>query len=812
MNSPARLRALQALLGGLLALVLALLPLGPLRPGLQAVPLRQGTPERPLPESSEALANRSPFSHSSYYPLGLKPDQQLYRPHADWMGRLILPSVEEKALRRGDWVWLDLEQAPPGQEALIGQRLGLTWADQPRLQAMVEAVSTDVRLGQAAREAAAAANVVPTRLDGRLAVGPLQSLAGARPQDSVSVRLEGVSLEGDTLRISKPPVQTSGRWLGLVTVLGPDSASDDPHRWRVRHYDRSGRDFSGVEESIRIPRLPPDRFGRVMLDPSGLVASELNPKGWLISGAPGPDGVFTVQALQPRALLGLSPTRVVRGTSSGLRQINRENWAEAALRRGTLTSTALTSEPDELPLASPGQRALLIHLFGGIGGRDGEPSPAWTTTGHLALGEAEVVVDPFSGEPQLDLRYHQIYANNPNGIVAGSQDWSAYAGNLQRGWLGTRPFSDVLVPLDGPLLDALALQAEIISARYRTGDGQGVALVTPATSCVQDSSQALWIALDQLRAEQRLAGVAPDPDSRLSRLGRGLEELLTPFGMVRPDWRHNARVTAMAGTGLRQDSAGGAAQPAFMTSQGPVAVLLSLRSMLPRRAHDGLATVFLRQGLPLWILRTNQIPGNNPALEPVAPTTLLGHLPVVGTLVPRLMDGLVPPLLGAPLGFSVLVLLLYGALALGLGFGSGFLHGPWRWGRPGGGGWPGLLRRAAALLVLPALVEELIFRGLLLPHPLEGVPAAAMAAWGALSVGLFVAYHPLAGRLWYPQGRAVSDDPRFLLQCTLLGGACVLVYSLTGSLWSAVGLHWLAVLVWLEALGGHQRLEPDSLG
>lgn len=810
MSGPWPRRGRLPLLAGLLALVLALLPLGTLGPGLQAVPLRPGTPERPLPESSEALANRSPFSQPAYYPLALRPDPLLYRPHADWMGRLILPSVEEKALRRGDWVWLDLEQAPPGQEVLIGRRLGLTWADRPRLQAMVEAVSTDVRLGQAAREAAAAANVVPTRLDGRLAVGPLQSLAGARPLDSVSVRLEGVSVAGDSLRISKPPVQASGRWLGLVTVLGRDGASGDPHRWRVRHYDRAGRGFTGPEESIRIPRLPPDRFGRVMLDPTGLVASPLNPEGWLISGAPGPDGVFTVQALQPRALLSLTPTQVVRGTSAGLREISQRNWAASALRRGTLTSTALTGEAEELPLARPGQRALLIHLFGGIGGRLGEPSPAWTTTGHLAFGEAEVVLDPFSGEPQLDLRYHQIYANNPNGIVAGSQDWSAYAGNLQRGWLGTRPFSDVLVPLDGPLLDALALQAEIISARYRTGDGHGVALVTPATSCVQDSSQALWIALDQLRAEQRQAGVAADPDSRLSRLGRGLEELLTPFGMVRPDWRHNARVTAMAGTGLSQDSSDVQSPPRFMASQGPVAVLLSLRSMLPRRAHDGLGSVFLRQGLPLWILRTNQIPGQDAALEPVAPTMLLGHLPVAGTLVPRLVDGLVPPPLGAPLAYALLVLLVYGALALALGLASGFLRTPRPWGGLRRADWPGLLGRAAGLLVLPALVEELIFRGLLLPHPLEGMPLAAMAAWGALSVGLFVLYHPLAARLWYPEGRAVSDDPRFLLQCTLLGAACGLVYGLTGSLWSAVGLHWLAVVVWLECLGGRQRLAPES--
>ena len=47
-----------------------------------------------------------------------------------------------------------------------------------------------------------------------------------------------------------------------------------------------------------------------------------------------------------------------------------------------------------------------------------------------AFGEAEVIADPFGGEPRFDLRYRQIYANNPDGIVAGSQEWSAWSGNL----------------------------------------------------------------------------------------------------------------------------------------------------------------------------------------------------------------------------------------------------------------------------------------------------------------------------------------------------------------------------------------------
>jgi predicted Abi (CAAX) family protease len=86
-----------------------------------------------------------------------------------------------------------------------------------------------------------------------------------------------------------------------------------------------------------------------------------------------------------------------------------------------------------------------------------------------------------------------------------------------------------------------------------------------------------------------------------------------------------------------------------------------------------------------------------------------------------------------------------------------------------------LLPRAAAAL-LPAFGEELLLRGLLLPAPLEGVPPLAMLPWIALSVALSVAWHARAPRL----------------QVGLLAVACSLAYLVSGSLWPAVLIHWLA--------------------
>ena len=604
------------LLPALLLSVLAGIP----SPTMQAIAsAAPGTPSQPRPESSEALAALSPWSQPQSYPLQLRPRAGLYRPSAEWIGRLLLPTPAQTAdpqAPRGDWVWIELEQAPAPQQSLIGQRLRLRWEDRPHLRQLVATVTTPITLREAARRAEREANVIPTRLDGRR-VGPLQSLAGSRPNDDLTAALEEVTVRGEELRIGRPPVQISGRWQALVTVLGPAPGDD---QLRVRHFNPASGRFDGPEESVRIPSLPPDRYGRRLIDPAGLASSPQNGGGWLIQGAPAADGVFTVQA---------------SAATQGF--VQNENWSDPQRERGSLHRTALVPTDKAPPRWAMGERALLLHLFGGIGGADGEPVSLWTVTGHFAFGEARVVRDPFTGQPRLSLRYHQIYATNPNGIVSGSQDWSAYAGSLQRGWIGLRPFSDVLVPMGPQVLDAIALQAEILAARYRSGDGSGVAAVTPSTSCVQDSAQALWIAIRQVRLEGDRIAMAPFDRQRLQDLGLALDRLLKPFGRVRGDWSRNAQSALAAGT-----SAGDGDPPVFVTSQSLKDALLSWRSLLPRSAHDEFAAEFLRVGLPMLVLRTNQIPGANPRLAPMAPTTLLGQLPWVSNILGWLGDRLFP--------------------------------------------------------------------------------------------------------------------------------------------------------------------------
>ena len=170
-------------------------------------------------------------------------------------------------------------------------------------------------------------------------------------------------------------------------------------------------------------------------------------------------------------------------------------------------------------------------------------------------------------------------------------------------------------------------------------------------------------------------------------------------------------------------------------------------------------------------------------------------------LLERLAGALTAPFGLAQLGTVVALAGLYGLLAIPLGLASGLLRPPWR--RLTTRAW---LQLAASLLLMPALMEEGIFRVLLLPRPLSALDLKAQLAWAGLSVGLFVLYHPVAGRLWYPPGRPLFEQGRFLLPCSLLGAICVIAYGWSGSLWAPVLIHWFTVLIWLGPCDGARDL------
>ena len=47
----------------------------------------------------------------------------------------------------------------------------------------------------------------------------------------------------------------------------------------------------------------------------------------------------------------------------------------------------------------------------------------------------------------------------------------------------------------------------------------------------------------------------------------------------------------------------------------------SWRTVLPRKANDVVVEQFLKYGASAWVLRTSQVGGDNPNIEPIAPMT-----------------------------------------------------------------------------------------------------------------------------------------------------------------------------------------------
>ncbi|MCF4970431.1 CPBP family glutamic-type intramembrane protease [Nostoc sp. CMAA1605] len=794
------------------------------------------------PESNYAIHERQSFNQTTYYPLNQTVNPDLYQPVAKWIGRLLLPTPQQIPPGE-DWVWIEIQHAPPTAQSLVGKIIRLEWQDQPQLKSYVQAVQRDVKFTESTKKSQAAGIIHPARLDGRLQVGPLQSLAGARPNDDVIVSLNDAELveignSEPRLRISQEPVLTTGRFYSLVKILYPEPTSSKypappacpgsspcpSDFFRVRHYSRVTRQFDGVEETIRIPQQLFDTRNIPPSTPRQIETSPVGTFGWYIYGGKNPQGIFTVQGLVPRSLLQLQPSKIVLGQAAGLTYTKDENWQIKSQDQGTITKVLLDpttkAPPNALLDWREGDQAILLHSFGGIGGKKAEGFPAFTVTGHFAFGLAEVVREPITQELQFAITYAQIYANNPDGIISGKHSWVDYMGNLQWGWAATRPISDVLMKFPAVTQDydfagvklspatEFLRQLEIMMARYRTGDGTGSATVSPATSCVQDASQALYIAIQVItqqvksrpEIQQWLNNHPNDPQTlrfqKLVHLGQALERQLTPLGIVRADWQSSADYLMGTGTGQ-----------AAHRNRSIWAALTSWRTMLPRQAHDELAALFLKHGAKLWFLRTNQIGGTNPDVAPLAPTMGLGYLTIPGTniapfsiLLNRLLASLVLPRAQDWLVMGV-ILIVYGAIAIPLGWKFGFL----RWSFSPS---KRIEHIAIALQALfsPAISEELVFRVLSLPHPIEVINWYIWALWALFIVFLFIIYHPLNAKTFFPQGSPTFLHPIFLTLAGLLGLCCTVAYALTGCFWIIVLIHWIVILVWLLALGGREKL------
>jgi predicted Abi (CAAX) family protease len=264
--------------------------------------------------------------------------------------------------------------------------------------------------------------------------------------------------------------------------------------------------------------------------------------------------------------------------------------------------------------------------------------------------------------------------------------------------------------------------------------------------------------------------------------------------VVRTDWKDNAKFLS----GINKNQY-------FVSDQSLLSILLSWRSMLPKRSHDEISRVFLEQNAQLWVIRTNQNGGWNPDIYPVAPTVLFGNIPIISQVLRRILVAAVTIPRPQDWLIGLGILLVYAAISLPLGFSTGFLErSPFR------GKKTDLLLGIGIAFISPAIIEEIIFRVVLLPHPIENASTGLWLVWGLISLFLFVIYHPLNAKTFYKQGNPTFFKPTFLILTALLGLCCTIAYGWTGSLWIIVIIHWIVVVSWLFLLGGAAKLVSST--
>lgn len=597
--------------------------------------------EQMLPRqiSNYAVYQQAAFVQPSYYPLDQTVDATLYQPIAAWMGRLILPQKEERYRVRG--CLFEVHHTPADHQHLVGKVVNLRWVNDPVVRKIIQAVTKDLHFSADAEYGFKYGGAVhPDRMNHWKQVDPLESLAGSRPADDMIVMLnEPVTVEAGTtetaLYIASTPVQITGRYYGVVKFVQAIS----PEQFQVVHFNPTSRQFDGASETVLLPTVVlAESYGSYPSSTRELEKVALNEQGWYVYGAKNAAGQFVVQSLAPRALFRLQPDRIVVGREAARRYILKESWANAAEQAGTISSVlcvAQSHNQDNQTLIQnwqEGDRALVVHTYGGIGGTKKEPAAATPIFfGHFAYGIARVVRDPLTQELRFDIRYHQVYTQNTDGLIAGPLHWSRYMGDRQFGWAGSRPTCDLLIKLDAftgyydfdgvrrSPLNLMLRSLEVMTARYRIGDGSGGTFVGPANNCSQDSNQALFACLHQIETSvkdnetslQRWAQQHPtqaEQFSTLVALQRDLKRELQPFGGPRSDWDKNE---FNLGSTLEDRP-----MHNLMTGLG------SWRTMFPRFASDKIARIFLKYGADIWVLRTNQIGGNDPDIAPIAPTSM----------------------------------------------------------------------------------------------------------------------------------------------------------------------------------------------
>ncbi|MEM9817371.1 MAG: peptidase [Cyanobacteria bacterium P01_D01_bin.6] len=597
--------------------------------------------------SNYELYQAAPFNRVDYYPIKQAPNLALYRPMGEWMGRLILPQKDDRRPIRQ--VGLEVWQTPAAYTDLIGQTVTLQWAPDSDAQAYVQLVTMDVHFAEQVAVSRRQGTVHPDRINHWSKVDPLESIAGAHPVDDVVVLLPdpvqvvAAPEQSPQLLIQSDPVHVTGRFYGLVQIV--EATGND--RFRVRHYDKATQQFKGPVEIVYIPSVLPNRNHLYQSTNRDLERSPLNSEGWYVYGAMNHEEEFVVQAIAPFHLFDLTPDIVLTQKKAALHYIHKDYWQHTGQHKGQVINSLLLPKSGDAQAAETaiqelwqvGDRALVMEVYGGIGGNKKEFAPGGVYFGHFSFGMATVIREPLTDALRFDIEYRQIFTHSPEAVIAGSNHWTRFMGDRQYGRVGFRPVADVIIKFppftedydfDGVTFSPmkhLIRELDVMAARYRIGDGTGTTMVSPINSCVQDSTQALITALNRLVAEFQLNPLMlkwlrehPDHEQTMRMrllfdLLKSLETALQPLGFARADWRTGELTLGRF--------AGETPGKTVMKA------LASWRSLLPRLANDIITLIFLQLGATVWVTQAYQIGGCDPDIEPIAPTDFGISLPKI---------------------------------------------------------------------------------------------------------------------------------------------------------------------------------------
>jgi predicted Abi (CAAX) family protease len=546
-----------------------------------------------------------------------------------WTGRLIMPKANERKSDGG--VWFEVYDAPGGKT--FNEPIWLNWnSSSAWLTDYNKRTRVNIRISDAdLARVRNSKDVVPERLSGLSQVSFLESLAGARPDslmdtingkptsDSIEVLITEAKLSGNTLTLNSEPVQITGRYVSLLKFIKKTGdLSYSAKSW-------SGGSFnSDVEVTYQPPRKNPlESASQPTME--GIEKFSANSDGWYAFGDL-INGKLEVRALEPRSAMRMDRPST---HTDGKRYIDKENFARINQLKGQLNTAVINKSGNfNYPKNTQG---IVVHIFGGISGKDGDPPinlirPYYG--GHFAFGVAKVVKDPFTGQDKLDIEYRQIYGNGPDGVTSGAIKWHNYSGSLFRGWMYARAISDAIIwhpslsstyklgstsiqPIQGILREL-----DVMGARFRSGDGHGVAKVIASKSCVQDSNQAAFISMSKFLAELKAFG---DSEESLIKAANGQQLLelkkiaedyrddVIRFAALREDWRE-AVTAEIAST-----------KPPLEGIKGLLAAIQSGTVLTPDIAYKKILSIFYNQNATIWFVRTNQIGGYKPDISPTAP-------------------------------------------------------------------------------------------------------------------------------------------------------------------------------------------------